>query len=70
MKKLFAAAAMSLALAALAAPVVAQNLPSVAPAEGEGLSDGESAIFAALMTAGIVTIAVLASSGDDQPVSA
>lgn len=70
MKKPLAAVAMSLALAALAAPVVAQNLPTVAPAEGEGLSDGESTIIAGLMTAGIVAIAVLASSGDDQPVSA
>lgn len=67
MKKIFAAGALALAFAA---PVVAQNLSTVAPAEGEGLSDGETTIFAGLMTAGIVTIAVLAFSGDDAPVSA
>jgi hypothetical protein len=67
MKKIFAAGALALALAS---PLVAQNVPTVAPAEGEGLSDGEATIFGALMTAGIVAIAVLAFSGDDAPVSA
>lgn len=70
MKKSLTIVAMSLAFAALAAPVVAQNVPTVAPVEGEGLSEGEASIVAALMTAGIVTIGVFAFSGDDKPVSA
>lgn len=68
MKKIVALAAAAIVAAA---PVMAQNVPAVGPINGEKLSEGEAAIVAVAMTAGIVTIAVLAfSNDDDQPVSA
>ena len=68
MKKIVAFAAAALVAAA---PVMAQNVPVVGPISGEKLSEGQATIFATAMTTGIVLIAVLAFSNDnDQPVSA
>lgn len=49
------------------APVVAQSVPATAPVEGEGLSAGGAGIVAAAFIAGIVAIAVVGASSDDNP---
>lgn len=68
MKKAFIFASAALLAAA---PVMAQSVPMIAPAEGEGLSDTGAGIVAAAFIAGIVAIAVVGASSDDNlPVSA
>ena len=68
MKKVFLFASAALLAGA---PVMAQAVPAIAPADGEGISDTGAGIIAAVFVAGIVTIAIVAASSDDNaPVSA
>ena len=68
MKKVFFLASAALLAAS---PVMAQAVPAIAPADGEGVSETGAGIIAAAFVAGIVTIAIVAASSDDNtPVSA
>lgn len=54
------------AIALVGAPVLAQSAPAVAPVEGESEIGGSAAgLYAAAFIAGIVAMAVLVATDDD-----
>lgn len=53
------------ALALAGTPVLAQSLPAIAPVADESELEGSSGLLIAALAAGIIAIAVLAVTNDD-----